>query len=87
VIESLFWGFVASVPLMAGALLPLFITVPKSVVDTILAFGSGVLVAALSFSLVEEAFHLTKDALPVIIGFVLGGISYTTANFILQVQP
>ena len=83
-IESLFWGFVASVPLMAGALLPLFITVPRSVVATILAFGSGVLVAALSFSLVEEAFRLTRDVLPVIIGFVIGGISYTTANFILN---
>ena len=55
-----------------------------SVVATILAFGSGVLVAALSFSLVEEAFRLTKDVLPVIIGFVLGGISYRTANFILS---
>jgi len=69
---------------MVGALLALFITIPKSVVATILAFGSGVLVAALSFSLVEEAFQLTKDVLPVIIGFVIGGLSYTTANFILS---
>ncbi len=69
---------------MAGALLPLFITPPKSIVATILAFGSGVLVPALSFSLVEEAFRLTKDVLPVIVGFVIGGISYTTANFILS---
>ena len=53
-----------------------------SVIDTTLAFGSGVSVAALSFSLVEEAIRLTKDVLPVIIGFVLRGISYTTANFI-----
>ncbi len=80
VIESLFWGFVASLPLIVGALFALFFTVSRSVVATIMAFGSGVLVAALSFSLVEEAFKLTNDVFPVIIGFVFGGISYTTMD-------
>ncbi len=84
VIESLFWGFVASLPLIVGALFALFFTVSRSVVATIMAFGSGVLVAALSFSLVEEAFKLTNDVFPVIIGFVFGGISYTTANYLLN---
>ena len=52
-----------------------------SVIDTTLAFGSECQLQH-SFSLVEEAIRLTKDVLPVIIGFVLRGISYTTANFI-----
>jgi ZIP family zinc transporter len=49
-----------------------------------MAFGSGVLVAALTFSLIEEAFNLVNTIPPVIIGFILGGISYSIANRILD---
>jgi zinc transporter, ZIP family len=49
-----------------------------------MAFGSGVLVAALTFSLVEEAFSLSQSISPVVIGFILGGISYSVANLILD---
>src|SRR5215217_7135861 len=49
-----------------------------------MAFGSGVLVAALTFSLVEEAFSLSQSIPPVVFGFVLGGVSYSIANYILD---
>jgi ZIP family zinc transporter len=49
-----------------------------------MAFGSGVLVAALSFSLVEEAFSLSQSIPPVVIGFILGGVAYSVANHILD---
>jgi zinc transporter, ZIP family len=49
-----------------------------------MAFGSGVLVAALTFSLVEEAFSLSQSIPPVVIGFILGGLSYSIANYILD---
>jgi zinc transporter, ZIP family len=49
-----------------------------------MAFGSGVLVAALTFSLVEEAFNLSQSIAPVVIGFILGGVSYSVANHILD---
>ena len=49
-----------------------------------MAFGSGVLVAALAFSLIDEAFSLSESIISVIVGFVLGGLSYTTANYILN---
>ena len=48
-----------------------------------MAFGSGVLVAALAFSLIQEAFELSRSLSPVIIGFILGGIAYTVANYYL----
>ncbi len=49
-----------------------------------MAFGSGVLVAALTFSLVEEAFSLSQSIPPVVIGFILGGLAYSVANYILD---
>jgi ZIP family zinc transporter len=49
-----------------------------------MAFGSGVLVDALTFSLVEEAFSLSQSIPPVVIGFILGGISYSVSYSILD---
>ena len=51
---------------------------------SIMTFGSGVLVAALTFSLVEETFSLSQSIPPVVIGFILGGISYSVANSMLD---
>ena len=48
-----------------------------------MAFGSGVLIAALAFSLIEESFSLSQSIPPVIIGFISGGLSYTIANHFL----
>jgi zinc transporter, ZIP family len=49
-----------------------------------MAFGSGVLIAALAFSLIEESFSLAQSIPPVIFGFVAGGLSYTIANYFLN---
>jgi zinc transporter, ZIP family len=77
-------GFIASIPLVIGCIVALFVSLPKGVIAAIMAFGSGVLVAALTFSLVEEAFSLSQSILPVIIGFIFGGVSYSVANRILD---
>jgi ZIP family zinc transporter len=78
------WGFIASIPLLIGSIIALIVNLPKQVIAIIMAFGSGVLVAALAFSLIEEAFSLSESITSVIIGFVLGGLSYTLANYILN---
>ncbi|HKU49432.1 MAG TPA: hypothetical protein VJP79_05750, partial [Nitrososphaera sp.] len=57
-LESLLWGFVASVPLIAGAIISTCFDLKKGVIASIMAFGAGVLIAALTFSLIEEAFNL-----------------------------
>jgi ZIP family zinc transporter len=84
IFDSLLWGFVASIPLIAGAVLASYVNLKKGIIATIMAFGAGVLVAALTFSLVEEAYSLVNDLLPVVSGFALGGISYSTANHVLN---
>ena len=69
---------------MIGCTVAIFVSLPKSIIAAIMAFGSGVLVAALTFSLVEEAFSLSQSIPPVVIGFILGGVSYSVANHILD---
>ena len=84
IFESLLWGFIASIPLVIGCILALFVSLRKSIIAAIMAFGSGVLVAALTFSLIEQAFNLSQSIPPVVIGFTLGGLSYSVANRILD---
>ena len=84
IIDSLFLGFVASIPLLIGSVLAMFVNFPRQIVASIMAFGSGVLIAALSFSLMQEAFEQSQSLISVILGFLFGGISYTLANFLLN---
>src|ERR671933_2370419 len=82
--DSLLWGLVASIPLIAGAVLASFVNLKKPIIASIMAFGAGVLVAALTFSLIEEAYGLVNDLVPVVLGFALGGLSYSVVNHILN---
>jgi hypothetical protein len=65
------------------------VSLRKSIIATIMAFGCGVLVAALTFSLVEEAFNLSQSIPPVVIGFILGyvwQIEFLIRNLLLVVE-
>ena len=49
-----------------------------------MAFGSGVLIATLTFSILVEAFNVTHTLMATATGFILGGVSYSIANLILE---
>lgn len=49
-----------------------------------MAFGSGVLIATLTFSIIVEAFNVTHTLSATLIGFILGGLSYGIANAIVD---
>ena len=68
--------------LLIGALAGFLIRVPRYLIAGVMAFGSGVLVSALSYDLIEESISrggMTATAL----GFVGGGLVYTLANMAL----
>jgi ZIP family zinc transporter len=48
-----------------------------------MAFGSGVLISALSFELMEEAYH-QAGLMPTVIGFLTGALIYSAANWQLS---
>ena len=84
IFESIFWGFVSGGALVIGAAVGYFVTVPGKVVAGVMAFGSGVLISALSFELMEEAFKesgLTAAAT----GFLFGAAIYAAANHFLAI--
>ena len=54
-VEAGLWGLLGGGALVVGALIAWLTPVPPKVVASVMAFGSGVLISAVAFDLVEEA--------------------------------
>jgi ZIP family zinc transporter len=78
-VEATFWGFVSGGALVVGAAVGYFMAVPSRMVCLIMAFGSGVLISALSFELVKVAFE-EAGMVAAATGFLLGAAIYALAN-------
>lgn len=76
------WGLIAGGALVLGALIAWFVRVPQRVVASVMAFGAGVLISALSFDLVDEA-ETTGGLMPTVVGFLAGAGVYVAANVVL----
>jgi zinc transporter, ZIP family len=76
------WGFVAGSALLLGAFLGYFFRIPQRVVASIMAFGAGVLMSAISFELLDEAYSFAGLEY-VVSGFLLGAIIFTAINIYL----
>lgn len=76
------WGLLAGGALLIGAWVAWFVRVPARVVAGIMAFGSGVLISALCFELMADAYARGGfDSAS--IGFVVGAVVYTAASWAL----
>jgi ZIP family zinc transporter len=77
------WGFFAGFALVLGALFGFLLRIPQRLIAAITAFGSGVLISALSLDLMEEAYKrggFDSSAA----GFLLGAAVFTGATWILD---
>nr|WP_143218989.1 ZIP family zinc transporter [Actinokineospora bangkokensis] len=76
------WGLLAGSALLVGALFGFLAKVPTKVVASVMAFGSGVLLSAVSFDLVAEAAE-QGGLLATAAGALGGAVVYTLANVAL----
>jgi len=84
-LQAGFWGLFSGSALLVGAAIGYFISVPQRMIAAIMAFGAGVLISALSFDLMDEAYQeggFDSTA----IGFISGAVVYTVANWYLATQ-
>jgi len=82
-LQAGFWGFVAGAALLLGAAIGYLAHVPRRVIAAVMAFGSGVLISALAFELMDEAYRRGGfDSTA--IGFLAGAVVYTAANVALS---
>ena len=77
------WGLLAGSALVLGALIGLFADVPRRLVAAVMAFGAGVLMSALSFELMDEAYR-QGGGLATGLGFLAGAAVYTGTNWLLS---
>jgi ZIP family zinc transporter len=82
-LQAAFWGLLAGSALLIGAAVGWFVPLSRRLVASITAFGAGVLISALAFDLMEEAYErggFDSAAL----GFLGGAAIYTAANWLLS---
>jgi ZIP family zinc transporter len=81
-LEAGLWGLLGGGALVIGALIAWFTPVPPKVVASVMAFGSGVLISAVAFDLMEEA-EKTGGLVATASGFLGGAVAYLAANLVL----
>ena len=79
VMDAAFWSFVAMVPVLISAWIGLRFTPGKRLVSRLLALSAGLLIALLSYDLVEVAFQIGGISAS-LAGFGLGIFVYILAN-------
>lgn len=82
-LQAGFWGLVAGSALLIGAVIGFYFKLPQRLIAAIMAFGSGVLISALSLELMEKAYKLGGfDSTA--IGFIGGAAVFTGANWLVN---
>lgn len=83
--QVIIFSVISGLSLLVGAWAGVIKNWSRKSVARFMAFGSGVLICALTFGLMEEAFgHGGFDA--VIIGFLAGGASFIAGDYILHIK-
>jgi ZIP family zinc transporter len=81
-LEAGLWGLLGGAALVVGAAVAWWVRVPPTVVASVMAFGSGVLISAVAFDLMAEAAD-TGGLGPTAAGFLGGAVVYLAANALL----
>lgn len=81
-VQAGLWGLLSGSALVLGALIGWFVPLSRRAVAIVMAFGAGVLISALSFELVDEAWE-EGGLVPVLVGFMGGAVLFTGLNALL----
>jgi ZIP family zinc transporter len=84
VLEALWWGAFASSSLLIGAAIALRLHVSRRALGLVLGFGAGVLLSAVAFELVEEAFETSGLLSDVAIGLFAGCAVFSLGDALID---
>lgn len=74
--EAFAWGLLAAGSLVLGAVVAMVFPLPQRVLGLIMAFGSGVLISAVAYELVEEAAKTADNGVAVAVGLFGGALTF-----------
>src|SRR5665647_1406618 len=82
-ITAAMYGLIGGMALFIGALIGLYMKVSKRTVGVVMAFGSGVLISALTFDLMEKAYQ-SGGFDSVSIGFIAGALLFVFGDYLID---
>lgn len=83
-VEAALWGLVGGLALVIGALIAIAFKPKKHAVAYVMAFGAGVLISAVAYELVEEAFSTSDGGVWVAAGLGAGALVYFVGDELID---
>lgn len=83
-ILAFLWSFLSASSLVVGSIFELIFKPKRKTLGLIMAFGVGVLISAISFELVDEAFSSSHNWLIVIFGLIFGSLVFVALDTIVS---
>jgi ZIP family zinc transporter len=84
VAEAFAWGALASTSLIVGAVVALRVRVSTHVLGWVMAFGAGVLISAVAYELVGEAFETSDGSGGVALGLFAGCAAFSVGDALID---
>jgi zinc transporter, ZIP family len=81
---AVFWGAVAGSSLVLGALIALLTPVNVRLLGLVMAFGAGVLISAVAYELVSEAFKTADGRWAVALGLFAGSAAFFVGDTLID---
>jgi len=81
---ALLWGLAASSSLLVGAVLALLRPVPRRLLGQVMGFGSGVLISAVAFELVQVGIATTGDLQATTVGLFAGSLAFYVGDILIE---
>lgn len=82
-----FWAFVGASSLIIGALVAMSGRLSGWALALLIGFGSGALISAVAYDLIEEAVAVSATGLSVAVGFVVGAVTYFIGDQLIERMP
>jgi ZIP family zinc transporter len=82
--EAFAWGLLAASSLLLGGVVALRVRVGPRLLGLIMAFGAGVLISAVAYELVEEAFSTSGGSGAVALGLAAGALTFFAGDVVID---
>jgi zinc transporter, ZIP family len=84
VAASFAWGFLAAASLIVGGAVALRWSIGEQTLGLVMAFGSGVLISAVAFELVQEAWDREGGRISVALGLFAGSLTFWSGDLLID---
>ena len=82
--EAFLWGFVGGSSLVIGGVIARRVSLTARHVGLIMAFGAGVLISAVAYELVQEAFETSAGDGGIALGLLAGSALFFGAEVLIE---